>query len=163
MQDPRGEETRHKIRSFLGIPVESVRTCEVYRIDAELRDEEPARVLREFADPVSQVGALDRLESEPFDVVVLDPPRVGAPGVVERLLHNRPRRIIYVACHPPAAARDLRAARDAGYGLTRAVALDLFPETHHVETVVVMDRGTGTARRAGGAKGQRRGRGGRRR
>jgi phosphoribosylformylglycinamidine synthase len=80
LQDPRGEETKHKIRSFLGIPVESVRTCEVYRIDADLKDDEPARVLREFADPVSQVGALDRLESEPFDVVVA----VGyKPGVTD--------------------------------------------------------------------------------
>ena len=80
LQDPRGEEVSHKIHSFLGIPVESVRTCEVYSIDAELRDDEAARVLREFADPVSQVGALDRLEAEPFDVVVA----VGyKPGVTD--------------------------------------------------------------------------------
>jgi len=80
LQDPRGEEVSHKIRSFLGIPVESVRTCDVYCIDAELQDDEPARVLREFADPVSQVGALDRLDSQPFDVVVA----VGyKPGVTD--------------------------------------------------------------------------------
>ena len=53
---------------------------EVYCIDAELREGEPARVLRELVDPVSQVGALDRLESEPFDLVVA----VGyKPGVTD--------------------------------------------------------------------------------
>ena len=78
---------------------------------------------------------------EPFDVVVLDPPRAGAPGVVPRLLRNRPRRIVYVACHPPSAARDLRPALKAGYRLVRAQALDLFPDTHHVETVAILDRG----------------------
>lgn len=92
---------------------------------------------------------------EPFDVVVLDPPRVGAPGIVDELLRNRPRRIVYVACHPPAAGRDLKAAREAGYGIARVSALDMFPDTHHVETVVVLDRGTGTrSHRAG--KGRRR-------
>jgi len=80
LQDPRGQETRHKIRHFLGIPVERVRTCEVYRIDAELRDDEPGRILREFADPVSQIGALDRLEIDPSDFVVT----VGyKPGVTD--------------------------------------------------------------------------------
>jgi len=80
LQDPRGEEVKHKIRSFLGVPVETVRTCEVYRIDAGLLEDESARVLRELVDSVSQIGALDRLESEPFDVVVA----VGyKPGVTD--------------------------------------------------------------------------------
>ena len=78
---------------------------------------------------------------EPFDVVVLDPPRAGAPGVVGRLLRNRPRRIVYVACRPPSAARDLKIARKSGYRLRDVLALDLFPDTHHVEAVVVMERG----------------------
>jgi phosphoribosylformylglycinamidine synthase len=80
LQDPRGEEIKHKIRSFLGIAVERVRTCEVYRVDAELRGDEPERVLHELVDPVSQIGALDRLELEPFDVAVT----VGyKPGVTD--------------------------------------------------------------------------------
>jgi 23S rRNA (uracil1939-C5)-methyltransferase len=83
---------------------------------------------------------------EAFDVVVLDPPRAGAPGVVPRLLHNRPRRIVYVACHAPSATRDLKAAFDAGYTLTAVEGFDLFPDTHHVEALLVLDRGAGGAR-----------------
>jgi phosphoribosylformylglycinamidine synthase len=80
LRDPRGEEAAHGIRSFLGIPLEGVRTCEVYRIDAELSDEEARRVLHEFVDPVSQRGALARLDLEPCDVVVT----VGyKPGVTD--------------------------------------------------------------------------------
>lgn len=77
---------------------------------------------------------------EPFDVVVLDPPRVGAKGVVNRLLLQRPRRIVYVACHLPSALRDLQPAWKQGYRLTDASTVDLFPDTHHVETVLIVDR-----------------------
>lgn len=79
--------------------------------------------------------------SEFFDVAVLDPPRTGSHGVLERLLLNRPRRIVYVSCHAPAAAKELKAAARAGYRLTDVRCFDLFPDTHHVETVVVLDRG----------------------
>lgn len=78
---------------------------------------------------------------EAFDAVVLDPPRAGAPGVVDKLLRNRPRRLIYIACYAPSAARDLRPALQAGYVVSEVVGFDLFPDTHHVETVVVLDRG----------------------
>lgn len=75
----------------------------------------------------------------PFDVAVVDPPRAGAGAVLGRVLRNRPRRLIYVACHLPAAARDLRAhAKD--YRLSSVTCFDLFPETHHIETVMVLDR-----------------------
>jgi len=77
---------------------------------------------------------------EPFDVVVLDPPRVGAKGVVKRLLLQRPRRFVYVACRLSSALRDLQSALDQGYRVRRVQLVDLFPETHHVEAVFVVDR-----------------------
>lgn len=76
----------------------------------------------------------------PFDVVVLDPPRAGAPGVVDRLLLQRPRRIVLVSCHVPSAARDIAPLLRAGYRLGPVTAFDLFPDTHHVETVLALDR-----------------------
>jgi phosphoribosylformylglycinamidine synthase len=81
LRDPRGEEAEHRIRSFLGIPVEHVRTREVYRIEAELTPDESRRVLDEFIDPVQQVGALGRLAEEAaYDVIV----GVGyKPGVTD--------------------------------------------------------------------------------
>jgi phosphoribosylformylglycinamidine synthase len=78
--DSRGAEIAQRVRSFLGIPVDGVRSCDVYHVEAHLTGGEARRVLHEFADPVLQRGALGRLEQEPFDVAVT----VGyKPGVTD--------------------------------------------------------------------------------
>ncbi len=75
------------------------------------------------------------------DVVVLDPPRTGAGDeVVAALVDLAPGAIVYVACDVAALARDTRALTAAGYRLTAAQPLDLFPMTHHVETVATFTR-----------------------
>ncbi|MFP4636495.1 MAG: class I SAM-dependent RNA methyltransferase [Nitriliruptoraceae bacterium] len=74
------------------------------------------------------------------DVVVLDPPRTGAgQRTVDDLVALAPRRIVYVACDVAALARDTAHLTRAGYRLTRAEPLDLFPMTHHVEVVASFD------------------------
>ncbi|MDX6271283.1 MAG: rRNA (uracil1939-C5)-methyltransferase [Acidobacteriota bacterium] len=73
----------------------------------------------------------------PVDFLLLDPPRAGAePEALNGILLLRPRRIAYVSCDPATLARDLRALFDAGYTLDSIRAFDMFPQTHHVETVV---------------------------
>lgn len=68
--------------------------------------------------------------------VVLDPPRSGAGrGVLEALAAVRPTQLVYVACDPVALARDAGVLAELGYGLAGLRAFDLFPSTHHVETV----------------------------
>jgi tRNA/tmRNA/rRNA uracil-C5-methylase (TrmA/RlmC/RlmD family) len=68
--------------------------------------------------------------------VVLDPPRSGAgTGVIESLATLGPTQIIYVACDPVAFARDAGFLKERGYLLSRLVAFDLFPNTHHIEAV----------------------------
>ncbi|MPV38561.1 class I SAM-dependent RNA methyltransferase [Georgenia subflava] len=75
------------------------------------------------------------------DVVVLDPPRAGAgAGVMAAVAELAPSRIVHVACDPAALARDLAAARAAGYVTTGVRAFDLFPHTHHFEVVAVLER-----------------------
>jgi tRNA/tmRNA/rRNA uracil-C5-methylase (TrmA/RlmC/RlmD family) len=75
------------------------------------------------------------------DVVVLDPPRVGAGRVVvEQVAALAPARVVYVACDPAALARDVAYFAGHGYGLTGLRAFDLFPMTHHVECVAVLER-----------------------
>lgn len=71
------------------------------------------------------------------DLVVLDPPRTGAgPEVVARLASLAPVEMVYVSCDPATLARDLRGLVGAGYRVVSVVALDMFPQTAHVETVV---------------------------
>lgn len=75
------------------------------------------------------------------DLVVLDPPRVGAKrAVVEQVVARSPRAVAYVACDPAALARDLAIFAEHGYGLTSLRAFDLFPMTHHVECVALLER-----------------------
>ncbi len=70
------------------------------------------------------------------DVIVLDPPREGAgKDVAAHCAQLKPRSIIYVACDPAALARDTGYLRDAGYQLETMRAFDLFPMTHHIESV----------------------------
>jgi tRNA/tmRNA/rRNA uracil-C5-methylase (TrmA/RlmC/RlmD family) len=70
---------------------------------------------------------------------VLDPPRVGAgEAVVQAVAGARPRAIAYVACDPGALARDVASLAGAGYDLVELVGLDLFPTTHHVECVALL-------------------------
>ena len=77
----------------------------------------------------------------PIETVIVDPPRTGmSREAVDGLLPLQASRIIYVSCDVATLARDARRIVDAGYTITRADAFDLFPNTPHVETVVVLDR-----------------------
>ncbi len=70
------------------------------------------------------------------DLVVLDPPRAGAgQQVIERLVAFAPLMITYVSCDPTTLARDLRLLIESGYRICSLTALDMFPQTFHVETV----------------------------
>ncbi|HEU4872535.1 MAG TPA: class I SAM-dependent RNA methyltransferase [Pyrinomonadaceae bacterium] len=73
----------------------------------------------------------------PVDFVFLDPPRAGAESVVIKgIVDLRPGAISYVSCDPATLARDLKKLIAGGYAIDSIAAFDLFPQTHHVETVV---------------------------
>jgi tRNA/tmRNA/rRNA uracil-C5-methylase (TrmA/RlmC/RlmD family) len=124
------------------------------RVIAVEGDEQAAKDARRNAHAAPQVslevGAVDRVLSggrgeastvPDADVVVLDPPRSGAGrAVVDAIGGRAPRRIVYVACDPAALARDVGYLAAHGYTLSRVRAFDLFPHTHHVEAVAVLDR-----------------------
>ncbi len=75
------------------------------------------------------------------DFVLLDPPRAGAEKeTIESLLKLKPKQISYVSCEPATLARDLRILCESVYEIESITALDLFPQTHHVETVVRLKR-----------------------
>ncbi|HYH85466.1 MAG TPA: class I SAM-dependent RNA methyltransferase [Pyrinomonadaceae bacterium] len=75
-----------------------------------------------------------------IDFVLLDPPRAGAEHeCVQSIIRLRPRHVSYVSCDPATLARDLRLLTEGGYRTASVRAFDMFPQTHHVETVVHLD------------------------
>ncbi|TLM83797.1 class I SAM-dependent RNA methyltransferase [Pseudarthrobacter sp. NamE5] len=77
-----------------------------------------------------------------FDALILDPPRAGAgKSVVNQLVAANPRAIAYVSCDPASFARDVGYFRTAGWELSALRALDLYPHTHHLETVALLTPG----------------------
>ena len=77
---------------------------------------------------------------ERWDVVMLDPPRTGAEVAVAELRRVEPRRIVYVSCHPGTLARDAQMlTADGLYRLRTARVFDMFPHTHHVESLALFE------------------------
>ena len=78
---------------------------------------------------------------KPIDLVVLDPPRAGLNvHARQALIDLDPQKIIYISCDPSTLARDLKHFSEAGYSLQNIHAFDMFPQTAHVETIVVIHR-----------------------
>ncbi len=98
-----------------------------------------ARVDRHLAELLKASAPVrDRLSR---GTVVLDPPRSGAGGgVTGQLAELAPANVVYVACDPVALARDTKSLREAGYDLTSLRAFDIFPHTHHFESLAVFER-----------------------
>ena len=90
------------------------------------------------AGAVAEKLAAERLRPE---VVVVDPPRKGlGPEVVDAVAGMDPERVVYVSCDPGTLGRDAARFREAGYVLAKALAVDMFPGTRHVETVCLLSK-----------------------
>ncbi len=95
------------------------------------------RSVEEFLGPVSRV----RHEPDRRRALIVDPPRTGmSREALSGVIQSGARRIVYVSCDTATLARDSRRLVDAGYTIGAPDAFDLFPNTPHVETVVVFDR-----------------------
>ncbi len=78
---------------------------------------------------------------EHFDIVVLDPPRAGCKReLIDAVIHIEPKQIVYVSCNPATLARDLAIITKSDYQVNLVQPVDMFPQTSHVETVVLMSR-----------------------
>ena len=95
-----------------------------------------ARGMNNLSFERSDVLAYLRSRQQEISTVVLDPPRSGAAiKVINQIVRLGAKHIVYVACDPVALARDISLLRDAGYELDEIEAYDIFPHTHHFETV----------------------------
>ena len=83
----------------------------------------------------------DQVESEHPDVIIVDPPRKGCdPALLETILKVQPDRMVYVSCDSATLARDLRILADGGYQILKVQPFDMFPQTVHVESCVLLER-----------------------
>ena len=103
--------------------------------------------INEIENAVFQAGAAEDVlpqwnqQGIHFDVAVVDPPRKGLdPEFIQALIEQDPKRIVYVSCNPATCARDCRIIADAGYRVEKIQPVDLFPQTTHVETCVLLTK-----------------------
>lgn len=96
-------------------------------------------VFHEADAPIWLKQNLKELERQGPDVLILDPPRGGEPQIAESLSGARPGHIVYVSCSPPTLARDVRKLAALGYRVFRAVLVDMFPQTYHIESVLGLE------------------------
>jgi 23S rRNA (uracil1939-C5)-methyltransferase len=112
-------------------------------------DEDAVRCARENLAARGLSGKVTVTDADAYpippraEVVVLDPPRAGAPGASRSIAASRVDRVVYVACDPTTLARDLGGLVRAGYALTHLETVELFPQTSHVETVARLVRRRG--------------------
>jgi 23S rRNA (uracil1939-C5)-methyltransferase len=133
-------ETNPRATKFAHLNLESAKRDIAGQGDADSRSVRPGNVNIVTA----RVGDWLQQQSRslgPVDFLLLDPPRTGCENKdIAGILALRPARIAYVSCDPATLARDLKKLIDGGYALESVVAFDLFPQTHHVETVVHLRR-----------------------
>ena len=85
---------------------------------------------------------LDDVEEKP-DYIILDPPRDGInPKALTKIIAYGVDRMVYVSCKPTSLARDMEVLKEAGYVPQKMCCVDMFPATVHVETCVLLSRGT---------------------
>ena len=100
---------------------------------------ENARFLCADAGEAAQTLAREGLHP---DVIVVDPPRKGcSPDVLEAIQTMAPDKLVYISCNVASLARDAKELEKLGYSAARAVPVDLFPRTNHVETAMLFERG----------------------
>lgn len=147
-----GEET--VIDAYCGIGTITLalskKAKEVYGIEiVEMAVEDAKRnaALNGVENVTYQLGAAEEVmlkwaeEERTADLLVVDPPRKGLEGqFIDAVLEMKPSKMVYVSCNPATLSRDLALLAEGGYNVEKIQPVDLFPQTNHVETVVLMSR-----------------------
>ena len=113
--------------------------------------EESSAAVKDAAVNIGDLGNIEFVEAKTEealaglahtpDAVVLDPPRAGChPDAIAATGQTGAGRVVYVSCDPVTLARDIALLVTGGYRVTRVEPLDMFPQTHHVECVVTLER-----------------------
>jgi 23S rRNA (uracil1939-C5)-methyltransferase len=129
------------LRSATAVGVEGDRTLVAKaRSNAALNGIENAQF---HVDNLFEPAEFGPWAADPYDLVLLDPPRAGAVAIMERMAQWAPKRVVYISCHPGSLARDAGILVESqGFQLVGAGVMDMFPHTTHVESVAVFERRT---------------------
>lgn len=76
-----------------------------------------------------------------YSKIIIDPPRTGAASLIPQICSLKPELILYISCNPGALARDSQLLNEEGYILQEFLVMDMFPQTHHVESMALFIRG----------------------
>ena len=78
--------------------------------------------------------------AQSYDLILLDPPRQGAADIIAQIEHLRPRALVYIACDPSSLVRDAETLTAQGYSMSKLCIADMFPQTHHIESLALFER-----------------------
>jgi 23S rRNA (uracil1939-C5)-methyltransferase len=116
--------------------------CEVVGMD---HNRDATRAARKISERDYRKGDEEKMRAligkDQWDVILLDPPRTGAKELMPALAASHARALVYVSCDPATLARDVKTLAAEGWKLTQCTAIDMFPNTPHVETVARLERG----------------------
>ena len=132
-------------RELIGVEIVP-EAIESAKANAARMGEAVAAKSRFFCADAGQAATQLAAEGLHPDIVMLDPPRKGCDeATLSAVVRMAPRRVVYVSCNPATAARDAAWLEKNGYHAEKVQPVDLFPRTKHVECVIVLSKGTGTA------------------
>ncbi len=105
--------------------------------------EESINVAMKNAEDIDNIKFLkaraEDIKNEDFDVIVVDPPRAGlSKKVIKNILEMKPKKIIYVSCNPRTQKSDIDLLKS--YKIVEIQPIDMFPQTHHIENIVILER-----------------------
>lgn len=132
-------------RGLIGVEIVP-EAIESAKANAARMGEAVAAKSRFFCADAGQAATQLAAEGLHPDIVMLDPPRKGCDeATLSAVVRMAPRRVVYVSCNPATAARDAAWLEKNGYHAEKVQPVDLFPRTKHVECVIALSKGTGTA------------------
>jgi len=133
------------ISLFLAKKAKQVMGVEI--VEEAIEDAKRNAELNGFTNTYFEAGPAEEViprwykEGKRADVLVVDPPRKGCDqALLNTIIEFKPKRVVYVSCNPSTLARDLRILEDGGYKTMEITPVDMFPQTTHVECVVLMSR-----------------------
>ena len=108
--------------------------------NADFNNIENVQFLKANLDTYFKSGQLPKKTPRP-DVVIVDPPRAGMhPDMTQYLPKLKAEKIVYVSCNPTTQARDAKILHEKGYKINKAVMVDMFPHTPHIENIVLFSK-----------------------